>query len=48
MLIWQKNWNRNIRQNDILTVLADGQPVASGYRNKILKKEKTENAALKY
>lgn len=35
-------------RNDILTVLADGQSTASGYRDKVLKKEKSENVALKY
>ena len=35
-------------RNDILTVLADGQSTASGYRDKVLKKEKAESVALKY
>lgn len=35
-------------RNDILTVLADGQFTASGYREKVLKKEKAESVALKY
>ena len=35
-------------RNDILTVLADGQSTASGYRDKILKKEDPASVALKY
>ena len=35
-------------RNDILTVLADGQPTASGYRDKILKSEDSASVALKY
>lgn len=35
-------------RNDILTVLADGQATASGYRDKVLKRENPENVALKY
>ena len=35
-------------RNDVLTVLADGQPTASGYRDKILKSEDSASVALKY
>lgn len=35
-------------RNDILTVLADGQSTASGYRDKVLKSEDPASAALKY
>lgn len=35
-------------RNDILTVLADGQPTASGYRDKVLKSEDPASVALKY
>lgn len=35
-------------RNDVLTVFADGQSTASGYRDKVLKREKQENVALKY
>ena len=35
-------------RNNILTVLADGQPTASGYRDKILKAEDPASVALKY
>lgn len=35
-------------RNDILTVLADGQSTASGYRDKILKSEDPASVALKY
>lgn len=35
-------------RNDILTVLADGQSTASGYRDKVLKKENPASVALKY
>ena len=35
-------------RNDILTVLADGQSTASGYRDKVLKSENPASAALKY
>ncbi len=35
-------------RNDSLTVLADGQPTASGYREKILKKADSASVALKY
>ncbi len=35
-------------RNNLLTVLADGRPTASGYRDKILKMEDPASAALKY
>ena len=35
-------------RNDILTVLADGQSTASGYRDKVLKSEDPASVALKY
>ena len=35
-------------RNDILTVLADGQPTASTYRDKVLKSEDSASVALKY
>ena len=35
-------------RNDILTVLVDGQSTASGYRDKVLKKEDPASVALKY
>jgi uncharacterized protein (TIGR02687 family) len=35
-------------QNDILTVLADGQSTTSGYRDKVLKSEDPASVALKY
>ena len=35
-------------RNDILTVLADGQSTASGYRDKVLKSESPASVALKY
>lgn len=35
-------------RNDILTVLADGQSTASGYRDKVLKAEDPASVALKY
>ncbi len=35
-------------RSDNLTVLADGQPTASGYREKVLKKEDLASVALKY
>ena len=35
-------------RNDVLTVLADGQSTASGYRDKVLKSEDPASVALKY